>query len=318
MIRFISLLIVLMIVIVAPVRGQELEITGFPVGEAASVGKDFFRPYLPALQAIADTLAEYPLTLAVITGGADGEQYRHNSDALNPAVALGRAHTLRTLLVEEFGVDPTRIVIQSEDTKSEGPQYRFVRVRVAWELEQLSSRLNIMSAPPAPDTQVIVQAPQADPTTGEFGLQFGTGLSSTPFGGVPVATGAVSWKRVLYAEGIVGYTLWDGDFTFEGVQLDTRVRLAGGQVMFYPHSGVPVGLVAGWIRIEELSQRHYRHVKVSEGPLFGLRGSPWRFLSLQLAYNPAKRWVTGYTQSDTKTDQFLMSVLFHLNIGGGK
>jgi len=128
---------------------QEVVVSGFPIGVGGSVSRDFFRPYYPELQAMADTLRKYPLVRAVITGGADGEHYRQNHDAKNPALALGRAHALRNLLIYEFNV------IRSEDVKTKGARYRYASVHIAREVSDLDARLDTVENRPPVEKHII-------------------------------------------------------------------------------------------------------------------------------------------------------------------
>jgi hypothetical protein len=92
--------------------------------------------------------------------------------------------------------------------------------------------------------------------------------------------------------------------------------MAGGQVIVYPLSKIPVGAVGGWLRIEEISQRYYRYVKMSEGPVIGLRVTPLEFLSITGVYNPAKHNLTGDIISKSRNGQILISATVHLTFGG--
>jgi len=123
----------------ADIVSQEVVITDFPIGVGGSVSDEFFTPYFPQLQLIADKLIEFPSTRAIVTGSADGVRYRSGNDAKNTGLALGRAHALRNLLVEKFNVDPLRIVIQSVDSKAKGGSFRYASVRLSWELTELEA-----------------------------------------------------------------------------------------------------------------------------------------------------------------------------------
>lgn len=297
---------------------QEVVIKDFPLGVGGSVDMDLFKPYYPELQAIADTLHKYPLARAVITGGADGEQYRQNNDAKNPGLALGRAHVLRDLLIDEFKVDPAQIVIQSDDSRLKGGQYRYAGIRIAREMSELASRLDALENRPPVEKHFTEVKEIGGGLEENLGLQLGLGISSSPFGGIPIAAGALSWKRFLYVEGIVGHTFWNNSFQFEENGLDTKRRLIGGNVIFYPSERLPIGIVGGWIRIEEISQEYYEYVKLSEGPVLGLRVIPFDFLSVTGAYNPAKQRSAGENRSRSENDQFLLYVTAHLAFGGAK
>jgi len=297
---------------------QEVVVSGFPIGVGGSVSRDFFRPYYPELQAMADTLRKYPLVRAVITGGADGEHYRQNHDAKNPALALGRAHALRNLLIYEFKVDSAQIVIRSEDVKTKGARYRYASVRIAREVSDLDARLDTVENRPPVEKHIIEVKEISRYVPENIGLQLCAGFSSSPFGGIPIVKGAITWKRIVFVEGVLGHTFWNNTFRFEGSNLDTRRRLAGGQVVVYPSRDIPVGIVGGWVRIEEISRKYYEYVRMSEGPLFGLRASPFDFLSVTAAYNPAKQRVAGDRISRSKNDRFLVAITVHIAFGGGK
>lgn len=297
---------------------QEVIITDFPIGVGRDVKKELLAPYFSELQAIADTLQKYPLALAIVTGGADGERYEQNSNAKNPGLALGRAHVLLNLLIDEFNVDSSQIIIQSTDTKEKGGGYRFASVRVIDGLSELSKRLKALENKPPVEKHFTEVKEITSEYKESLTLQFGVGLSTSPFGGIPIATGAISWKSKLYAEGFAGHSFWNSSFEFEGVDLDTRRRLIGGQIIYYPYEHIPAGIVAGWIRVEEISQEYYKYAKLSEGPLLGLRASPYDFLSITGAYNPAKQLIAGDPKSKSKNSQFLFSITAHIAFGGKK
>lgn len=297
-------------------RSQEVMIEGFPLGVGGSISPSFFEPYYPQLQALADTLEKYPLVFAVVTGAADGEQYRENNDAKNPGLALGRAHSLRNVLVSGFGVDSARIIIQSSDVKSRGDRYRCASVRIAWELAGLEARVDSLEQRPPVEKQ-ITEVRGISGILGEsMGLQLGAGLSSSPFGVIPIVSGALTWKKVIFVEGVVGHTIWSGDYRLGGADLTTWRRLAGGQVIVRPFAKVPVGAVGGWVRIEQISRRYYRYVKMSEGPVVGLRVTPFDFLSVTGVYNPAKHIVATEDNAKSKVAQFLISATAHISFGG--
>jgi hypothetical protein len=76
--------------------------------------------------------------------------------------------------------------------------------------------------------------------------------------------------------------------------------------------------VGGWVRIEEMSQEYYEYVKLSEGPLLGLKVMPFEFLSILAAYNPSKHRRAGSEISTAENDQFLFTMTANLAIGDGK
>lgn len=297
---------------------QEVVITDFPVGVGGSVDEDLFQPYYPALQEIADTLLKYPRAQAIVTGGADGEQYRADNDAKNPGLALGRAHTLRNLLINKFGVDPTRIIIQSEDSPLEGGEHRFAGIRVDREMTDLETRLAAVENRPPVEKHFTEVKEFISDTVDVLGLQFGLGFSSSPFGGIPVATSAVAWKKTVYVEAIVGHTFWNGTYRFLNADLSTKRRMIGGQVIVYPWKEHRVGILGGWVRIEEIAQDYYEYVKLSDGPVLGLRVMPFNFLSVTGVYNPCKQREAGSNRSKSVNDQFLLSAAAHIAFGGAK
>lgn len=325
MTKFIVLVIAILALFIGVASSQEVVITDFPVGVAGSVNQDIFKSYYPDLKAIADTLNQYPLLRAVITGGADGERYRQNHDAKNPSLALGRAHALLIFMINEFRIDSSQIVIRTEDVMVKGSQYRYAGIRIAREISDIDNQLLSLKAridtlenrPPLEKHFTEVKEVPAS-FTESFGMQLGVGFSSSPFGGIPVATAAVTFKNRLFLEGIVGHTFWDGSFTFEGFDLDTKRRLLGGHAVYYFSEELPVGIVGGWLRTEEIAQAYYEYTKLSEGLVLGLRGNPVDFLSITAAYNPSKHRVAGTDISKTENDQFLIYVTAHLAFGGAK
>ena len=299
-------------------HSQEVLIADFPLGVGGTISPDFFKPYYPQLQAVADTLRKYSLARAVITGGADGVRFATNSDAKNPGLALGRAHALRNVLINEFHVDSTQLLVQSVDVRARGGRFRYVSVRVARELTKLDAR------PGTPIQPTSVERPSADSRditnylAEHMELRLSAGMSSSPFGGIPIVAGAVTWKQVVFIEGVVGHTFWNNSYRFEGIKLDTWRRMAGGQLTVYPLKKTRVGLVGGWVRIEEISQKYYEFVKLSEGPVFGVRVTPFKHASVTGLYNPSRHRIAGDRVSDAKSDQFLLNVTLHLDLGGAK
>ncbi|MCK4788910.1 MAG: hypothetical protein KAV87_34535 [Desulfobacteraceae bacterium] len=302
--------------VVAP--AQEVVITGFPLGIGSDVDPSFFEACFPQLQALSDTLRSHPLARVIVTGGADGARYHQNHDSQNPGLAIGRAHALRNLLVEEFNIDSSRIVVQSSNVKHKGDPYRYASVRITRELADLDARLDTLAARPPLEKQ-ITEVKEIYRTFPEnMGLQLGVGFSSSPFGGIPILSGAITWKRMIFIEGIVGHTFWNNSFGFDGSNLDTRRRMAGGLASIYPLSNIPVGITGGWLRIEEISQRYNEYVKMSEGPVIGLRVTPFDFLSITAVQNTAKHNIAGDIKSRLRNGQFLFFASIHIVFGGGK
>jgi len=154
--------------------------------------------------------------------------------------------------------------------------------------------------------------------TENFGLQLGAGFSSSPFGGMPIVSAAATWKQVFYVGGVWGHSLWENDYRFDDEDLDTRRRMLGGHVTVFPLEEIRLGFVGGWMRVEQISQYYYEYVRLSEGPLFGLRFDPTDFISIVGTYNPAKRRAVGIDRSDTDQDQFLVYATLYKLVGGGK
>ncbi len=297
---------------------QELVISDFPLGVGGSVNPELFKPYYADLKAISDTLHHYPLARAIITGGADGEKYREAHDAKNPGLAVGRAHILRNLLITEFKVDSTQIVIQSNDEKAVGPKKRFASIRIDRTLAGLEARIDTLeNRPPVERHFTEVKEVKTD-FMESFGLQLGAGASTSPFGGMPIVAGAVTWKKVIYVEAMVGHTLWKNSFQFAGSDLATRRRMAGVSLIVYPFHKYRLGIVGGWARIEEISQLYYKYVQMSEGPLLGLRLTPFEFLSITGSFNPSRHRLAGDIFSIPESDQFLISIMVHKLFGGEK
>ncbi|PKK83043.1 MAG: hypothetical protein CVT49_10440 [candidate division Zixibacteria bacterium HGW-Zixibacteria-1] len=297
---------------------QEVIIADFPLGVGGSVNKELFQPYMTDLKAISDTLQKYPLARAIVTGGSDGNQYRENHDAKNPSLALGRAHILRNLLINEFKVDSTQIIIQSNDSQEKAARFRYAGIRVDMDLQDISSRLaNVENRPPIEKHFTEVKEVPGS-FTENLGLQLCLGVSSSPFGGIPTASGILTYKQFIHAEGIVGHTFWNGTFDYYGQELDTRRRLVGGNLIIFPYENLPVGILGGWVHIEEISQDYYEYVKLSEGPLLGLRAYPFKFLSVTGAYNPSMHRRADDNKSRAKNGQFLFAVSTHIAFGGAR
>ncbi|MDZ4723754.1 MAG: hypothetical protein SGI97_07610 [candidate division Zixibacteria bacterium] len=297
---------------------QEVVIKDFPLGVGGSIDSDHFQAYFPGMKAVADTLKKYPLARAVITGGADGGQYQSDHDAKNPGLALGRAHILRALLISEFKVDSIQIIVQSDDSKRRGSEYRYASIRISRELSDIEARLQaVEQRAPVEKHFTEVQTSSGTPIE-NFGLQFGAGLTTSPFGGIPLVNAALTWERVIFVEAFAGHTFWNSTFNFDGSDLNTKRRLIGGQVIVFPISHIPVGIVGGWIRIEEISQSYYKYVNLSEGPLLGLRVTPIKYLSATGVFDPAKRRIVGEELSKMNRDQFLLSITAHIGFGGAK
>ncbi len=323
MIKSIVLMIGCLILLASVASAQEVVITDFPLGVAGSVDQEIFKPYYSQFQAIADTLSRYPLAQAIVSGGADGQSYRQSNDAKNPALALGRAHALRSLLMNEFHIDSSQITLRSEDFKAKGPQYRYASVCVCRDMNDLEARVGslarvvdtLVSRPPVERHFTEIKE-VATPPIENWSLLVSGGVSSSPFGGIPIAQGAVTYKKLVYFEAVVGHTFWKCDYQVQNLALDCRRRLFGGNLIIYPWKEIPIGLLGGWVRIEQISQEYYEYVRLSEGPVFGARFSPLEFISVTGAYNPSKHRLAGQDKSITKNGQFLVSIMAHLSFGG--
>lgn len=313
------LLLCLIMLIAVPAIGQEVKVSAFPSGVGRSVGEEFFQPYFPQLEAIADTLKTYPQATAVITGTADGVRYPRYNDAMNPGLALGRAQALANLMMIRFEVDSAQLEIQARTVESEGPQYRSVSIRVRRE------------PPPQTIVERIEPAPVPEPTVVEkpvyiidsvkivsednLGLHVGAGVSTSPFGGIPFVSGAVSWKQKVFIEGIFGHTVWSQDFRLDGVDLGTKDRMLAGLAVYYPLEDIPVGAVLGWVRIEEISNDYHEYTRLSEGLMVGVRALPIPYASFTALYNPSKHRNASVDLSSAKNGQVLLSLAVHLPLG---
>lgn len=319
-----SCLLAIVIVLSLPTvsSAQEVVVSGFPVGVAGSVDDNFFESYYPQLQMIADTLGHYPLLHALVIGGADGEKFNANNDAKNPALALGRAHALRSLLLDRFGVDSSQLVIQTEDARIKGDRFRHATVRIVWQLNDFKARLDQLASREPIIQQPITQVTEIREVTRDLaenmGLQLSTGLSSSPFGSVPIVSAAVVWEKRIYIEALFGHSFWNGSFDILTENLDTRRRMAAGLVTYFPFENTRIGFLAGWVRVEEIAQRYYEYVKMSEGPIFGATYYPFDFASITAAYNPARQRIVGDPIREERSDELMISASFHIQFGGEK
>ena len=322
--RAVILASIIVMIMAANALSQEVVVTNFPVGVGGGVNKSFFKPYDNQLRAIADTMKNDFHAIAVITGSADGITYHSDHDAKNPGLALGRAHALRNYLVHEFGVDSLHIAIQSEDARQVGGQYRAVSIRLLrnWFGPAKTSEPQPTVAP-APVPERVEAAPAAVETfvpvfIKQMGLQFGAGVTSSPFGGIPFAAGAITWRRIIFVEASLGYTFWDNEYMFRTTRMDTRRRISGARLIVYPFESLPVGVVGGWSRIEQISQDYYQYVRLSEGAEFGVRATPLSFASVTLVYNPSMRRTVGLSKAEAKNSQFQISAMLHKTFGGDR
>ncbi len=297
---------------------SEVVITDFPIGVGGSIDKSFFKPYYNQLRDIADTLSKYELARAIVTGGADGQRYRHSNDAKNPSLALGRAHAMRNLLMSEFGVDSAQIVLRSEDVRVRGSQYRYVSVRVERVLADVEERVTTVEKRPPIEKHYTEVREVKSVLAEDIGLQVSLGLASSPFGGIPFFGSAVTWKRIVFVDAMIGYSFWNSDYRFENSKLQTRRRLAGLNIAVFPFNNRHFGFVGGWVRSEEVSQKYFEYVRMSEGIILGLRYSPFEYLTITGAYNPSKERVIGQSFANTHNDQFMITITGNRIFGGGK
>lgn len=307
----------ILLLLVSMISAEELVIGDFPLGVGGSVQPSFFNPYAAQLQAISDSLKANPGLVIVITGSADSHRYRTSNDAKNPGLALGRAHVVRNHLIGRFGIDSLRIVIQSSEAELPGGQHRSVRVRLESIATQAVPGLidTVVLASPAP---VIERTEVTDLVPSDLGLRLGAGVATSPFGGIPIVTGAVSWKKAVFVEGTFGHTFWSRPYTYQTIELDTWRRMSGGLLAVYPKKSLPIAAVGGWIRVEQISQQYYEYVKLSEGIMVGLRGHPLDFLTVTATYNPSRHRLADLVRSRAKNGQFMLSLTAHVDVGGAR
>ena len=294
---------------------QEVVITGFPMGIGATVDQEIFAPYQAELQTLADVLEAHPEAHAVIVGQADGSRYATASDAKNPGLSLGRSHALRNMLVSEYGVDSTQLLIQSNEVPAKGDQYRSVSVRVVRPPDEPKP----FGEPVAVVTPVVQPAEVVQNITNyyeQMTLRLSGGITSSPFGAMPAVTGAVTWSHTVSLEIALGHTFWNDSFSFEGAKLRTWRRMLGGRLNITPWHNKSVGIVAGWTRIEEIAQSPYEFVRLSEGPVMGISVIPLHNVSLVGLFNPARHRIAGAASSVGKGGQFLLSLSVFTDFGG--
>lgn len=321
MIRMIIIALGLLVILTGLSPAQTVTVPDFPLGIGSNVSGGFLKPYDAKLQMIVDTLTKYPRAIGIVSGGADGEQFRKQNDAKNPALALGRAHLLRNYIIETFRVNPNRLFIQSNDVKLIGSEHRYAAIRIqrATTDLDLETRIDALEKrEPIERHFTQVKEITSVPAEESLGLVFGLGLTSSPFGGIPVVSTGFAWKKTIYVEGIVGHTFWNSSFRHKGVDLDTKRRLVGGQIVYYPYDDKPIGIVAGWMRIEEISQDFYEYVQLSDGPTLGLKASLFDVVTVSGLYNPSKTREAGSDLSKSKNGQFLFSIGASFEFGGEK
>lgn len=311
------LLAALMLSLSAIAFAQEVVINDFPLGVGGSVDPSIFAPYQAKLKSVADALRENPSALAIITGGADGEKFHESHDAKNPGLALGRAHILRRWLIEHYTVDSTRLIIQSLDAALSGPQYRFAAIRV---VVPPVAKETIVRVEPAPvkSEPAATSIVQVQPPVEHLGLQIGGGVAVARFGGMPIVSGAITWKQKYYVEAVGGYTFWNGDYESDTLSFSTRRRMAGCNLIVYPFENTRLGFLVGWVRIEKISREYYKYVRLSEGALFGLRAQPLNWISVTGAWVPSKERNAFEDLADAKNANYMFTVTAHKLFGGAR
>lgn len=326
--RLLLIVLISVMIISGNIFSQEIVITDFPVGVGNSINEDFFQPYSEQLNQMSKTLEQDPQTFAIITGGADGKLYQQNHDLKNSAIALSRAHALKIHMIKKFSVESSKLIISTEESKTKGASNRFASIRIVTDISGIKQKLNdefgkldtrlttVENKPPIEKHFTEIKEISAPPDY--FGLRLSAGFTSSPFGGIPVLAAAVRWKDKIYFEASLGHTFWNNSFMFEGTDLETKRRLLGGLISYYPIEELPIGVVGGWLRIEEISQKYYEYVKLSEGPMIGVEAIPLEFLTVSVIYNPTKHRLAGLFESISENDQFLLSVKIFKLFGGLK
>lgn len=315
-IRAISVISFILILCMAG-QAQEVVVTGFPLGVGNDIDSSFFEPYRLQLQSVADSLRADPLSMAIVTGGVDGIRYKANNDSQNPGLAVGRALALRNYLVSSFGIDSTRILIQSNYAEKKGEVYRFAGVRIYRGLSNIDTRIESLEKRPPVENRITEIKEITHIIKENIGIQLGVGFSSSPYGGIPIVTAAITSKRFIFIEGIFGHTLWNSSYRILDIDFSTRRRLAGGQLIIYPSSKIPVGVVGGWVRVEEVSRKYNEYVRMSEGPVIGLRVTPLDYISITAVQNTTRLNNAADIVSRSKSNQFLFYMTVHLQFGGG-
>lgn len=317
----ITVLVVAILTALASLAGaQEVVVGGFPLGVGSSVDPGFWDPHAGALNEVADALKKHPEARAVIVGRADGTRYRNGNDAKNPGLSLGRAHALRNVLVNRFGVDSSQLLIQTSDVAIPGGDYRSVSVRVEMPPPdkdvQVSAPLVVQQTELPPGPAPVTQVNETNYYDDQMTIRLGIGASSSPFGGLPTVTGAVIWRHTLALNVLLGHTFWNDTYQFQGQNLETWQRMVGGALTWYPWQNKPVGLVGGWVRVEEIAQGYYEYVRLSEGPVVGATVTPIKHVALSALYNPSRQRVEGTDFSSGKHGQFLLGISLFKDFGG--
>ena len=227
--RILVYVIGLVALLALPLGAQELVITGFPLGVGATVGEEFFEPHYAQLQSFADVLQAEPSSRVIIVGQADGARYTKDNDAKNPGLSLGRAHALRNVLVSTFQVDPTQIFIQSSDVPVRGHEYRAVGLRI--ERAQVETEATVIPVVvPAEVEKPVAIVENTNYFYDQMTLRLGAGVSSGPYGALPMVSGAIIWGRKVSLEFVLGHTFWNQSYEFQGANLETWQRMVGVRV----------------------------------------------------------------------------------------
>lgn len=104
-----------------------VEITDFPLGIGNSVTQEFIDQHDETFKWIADTMSQDPNLCIILIPYADATRYSKYHDPLNAATALSRAHLIKRILVERYGVDELRIFFaDSRESSKKGPKERKV------------------------------------------------------------------------------------------------------------------------------------------------------------------------------------------------
>ncbi len=332
MVRTLKLILLLTGLAAISAPADDILIPGFPLGVGRSVDASIFEPYLPALQAVADTLKENRNAYAIVSGSADGNRFSAQHDAKNPTLALGRAHALRDLMVTRFEVNPRQLVVQTVEPEGKGDSLRSAGIRVVFEEDPIDIRIASLEQwieqhinehpslvpqpmePLPPETTIVIE--RSSSPLADFGVKLGIGASTTPFGSLPVATGGVTWKRIVFVEAQFGHSIWLDGFELRGVTFSTRQRLASAYLAVYPWETIPVGFVGGWKRAETMDWDSFRYLRISEGPMIGVRVEPLHWLSITGTYTPAKQRTATFASSENEFGQLALSISV-IQIWGG-
>ena len=81
--------------------------------------------------------------------------------------------------------------------------------------------------------------------------------------------------------------------------------------------------VSGYIALHEngeleKAQEYYDYVRLSEGPVFGIKVPIKDYIAITGLYNPSKHRVAGNDLSISKNGQFMLNLTFYKIFGGTK